>query len=82
MGRVTEEVYSFPSEFAKATSFKADQIERVDVARQKEGSRTNWTDVEITFSVKDAKFLLTSDECLRFSNAWYLVDIDWMGRQK
>ena len=82
MGRLTEEIQAFPSEFAKATSFKADQIDRIDVARQKEGSRTNWTDVEVTFSVKDAQFLLNLDECLRFSNAWYVVDLDWMGKQK
>ncbi len=82
LGRLTEEVQAFPSEFAKATSFKADQIDRVDVVRQKAGSRTNWTDVEVIFSVKDVKFLLNLDECLRFSNAWYLVDLDWMGRQE
>ena len=82
MGKLKEEIQAFPSEFARETSFKTSQIDAIDVYRQKVGSRTNWTDVDVIFRVKDAKFLLTLDECLRFNNAWYLVDLDWMGKQK
>jgi len=82
MGRLMEEVSRFPSEFTKATHFEVNQIEVVDVSYQQESGRTNWADVDIVFKVKDQKFRITLDECLRFSNAWYIVDFDWGGEIK
>ena len=82
MGRLTEQITRFPSEFLKATSFRADQIDAFDVIPQQEGSRTNWRDVDIMFWVGNAAFRLSLDECLQFSNSWYLVDFDWGGRDE
>jgi hypothetical protein len=81
MGRLRKQIAQFPAEFAKATPFKADQIDKVDVTPQQEAGRSNWCDVDLTFRVKDQKFLLKLDECLQFSNGWYFVDMDWCGKQ-
>ena len=82
MTELKSEVGSFPSEFTTATSSTVDQINGVDVLLQKSKTRTNWTDVEIVFKVNDLKFFLNLDECLCFSNAWYLTDLDSIRKEK
>jgi len=82
MERMKDEIARFPKEFEKATTNRADQIVVVNVERQQRKGNTNFADVDITFSTTNAQYLMVLDECLCWSNHWYLFDLDWMGKQE
>ena len=75
-----EVVQRFSSEVRKATNIRIADIRKtlVEVAN----TNTPFTDVILTFQTDNSSFKMRLDECMQYSNHWYLIDFDWLGEEK
>jgi len=80
MNEMREYVHRFPTDVEKETKLRIAEIREtvVDVAT----TNAPFTDVILTFRTGTSSFQMRLDECMQYSNQWYLIDFDWIGEEK
>jgi len=75
-----EYVQRFPTDVEKETNLRIAEIREtvVDVAK----TNSPFTDVLLTFRTGTSSFKMRLDECMQYSNRWYLIDFDWGGEEE
>jgi hypothetical protein len=75
-----ELVAMFPREVEHNTGLSVADVRStvVDVCK----TNSVFTDVILTFKTDHAAYKMRLDECMKYSNHWYVIDFDWMGREK
>ena len=80
MNEMREYVQKFPTDVEKNTNLRIAEIREtiVEVAK----TNTPSTDIILIFKTDSSTFRMRLDECMQYSNHWYLIDFDWIGEEK